>query len=155
MPNADALFSAASALALAGWIALAAAPLRRGLAVAAARWLAALLCGGYATFLAHGLLFGDALPEQAGFGSLDAVAALFASREALLAGWVHYLAFDLFVGSWQVEDAPAARLPHALVLVCLLLTFVAGPAGLLAYLLLRAAWARRRLPPAARVSRPT
>ena len=56
----------------------------------------------------------------------------------LLAGWVHYLAFDLFVGSWEVEDARARGVSHWLVLPCLLCTFLAGPAGLGLYLLVRA-----------------
>jgi len=55
----------------------------------------------------------------------------------LLAGWVHYLAFDLFVGSWEARDALSHRIPHLAVIPCLLLTFLFGPAGLLLYLLLR------------------
>jgi hypothetical protein len=51
---------------------------------------------------------------------------------------VHYLAFDLFIGSWQVEDTPASNIPHWLLLPCLALTFVAGPIGLLLYLVLKA-----------------
>jgi len=59
------------------------------------------------------------------------------SEAALLAGWVHYLVLDLWVGSWEVEDAGRHAAPHALLLPCLVLTFLSGPVGLLAYLLLR------------------
>ena len=42
----------------------------------------------------------DASPTDGGFGSLAGVARLFTVEGLLLAGWIHYLAFDLFVGSW-------------------------------------------------------
>ena len=138
----DLLFRIASTVVLAGWLALAFAPLNRPFAVVAARLIAALLCGGYAVLLAHGLATGSGLDFTGDFMSLDGVAALLGSRAALLAGWVHYLAFDLWVGSWEAEDAPRARVPHALLLACLALTFIAGPVGLLLYLLIKAA--RRR-----------
>ena len=74
-----------------------------------------------------------------GFSSLSEVALLFQSPWLLLAGWVHYLAFDLLVGSWMVRDARRRGIAHLLVVPLLLLTFMFGPAGWLAYLLLRAA----------------
>lgn len=132
------LFSLASAAALIGWVLLVLAPLRRRPAVLGARLVAALLCGFYLVLLVTGLA-GDGPPPGAGFDTLAGVRLLLSSPPALLAGWVHYLAFDLFIGSWQVEDAPSARVPHWLLLPCLALTFVAGPVGLLLYLLVKAA----------------
>jgi hypothetical protein len=73
-----------------------------------------------------------------GFGSLAQVKALFSQDRAILAGWVHYLAFDLFVGCWEVTDAQERGIKHLLVVPCLVLTFMFGPAGLLLYLMLRA-----------------
>jgi hypothetical protein len=61
----------------------------------------------------------------------------------LLAGWIHYLAFDLFVGSWEVRDAQRVGIHHLFVVPCLVLTVLFGPIGLLLYLLLRAALRRR------------
>jgi hypothetical protein len=61
----------------------------------------------------------------------------------LLAGWIHYLAFDLFVGSWLVRDAHLRGIAHGWVLPLLFLTFLFGPAGLLSYLGLRAVLAAR------------
>ena len=58
---------------------------------------------------------------------------------AALAGWVHFLAFDLFVGAWITRTARAEGISHWLVLPCLVLTFLFGPAGFLAFTLLR--WA--------------
>jgi hypothetical protein len=54
-----------------------------------------------------------------------------------LAGWIHYLAFDLFVGAWEVRDAQRQGIHHLLVIPCLLATLMAGPAGLALYWLLR------------------
>ncbi len=138
----DQLFSLASGLALVGWVALALAPFRRSVAVLVARLVAATLCGAYAAFLVHALVAGPPLPPGASFNTLDGVAVLLSTKAALLAGWVHYLAFDLFIGSWETEDAPEAHVPHWLLLPCLALTFVAGPVGLLLYLILKAV--RRR-----------
>jgi hypothetical protein len=134
----DTLFALFSSFVILGWLALLVAPLRRGLAITTARWVAAVLCGAYFAMLAAGLA-GPGPPPGASFNTLDGVRLLLSTPQALLAGWVHYLAFDLFIGSWQAEDAPSARIPHWLLLPCLVLTFVAGPAGLLLYLIIKAA----------------
>ncbi len=79
-----------------------------------------------------------ALPfGEGGFSSLAAVRTLFEDPWALLAGWVHYLAFDLFVGGWEVRDAQRRGIPHLLVVPVLVLTFLFGPGGLLLYLAIR------------------
>lgn len=75
---------------------------------------------------------------HANFTSLGAVEYLFHSQGAVLAAWIHYLAFDLFVGAWMVQDARRRRILHLAVIPCLIVTFVLGPAGLLVYFLLRA-----------------
>jgi hypothetical protein len=137
------LFSMASTAALFGWILLAVAPLRREWSVAGARLVVALLCGGYAAMLVTGLTSGAGPPAGAGFSSLAGVRLLLSSPEAMLAGWVHYLAFDLFVGAWETEDARGARIPHWLLLPCLAITLLAGPVGLLLYLIIKAARRRR------------
>ena len=64
----------------------------------------------------------------------------------LLAGWVHYLAFDLLVGAWIVRTARAEGIPHWAVMPCLILTFLFGPAGLLAFAILRFTLTRKVLP---------
>ena len=94
--------------------------------------------------IAYGLLiwtgFGEA--EGGGFGSIAEIRALFASDSALVAGWLHYLAFDLFVGSWIVADGLKRGVPALLILPCLPLTFLLGPLGLLLFILLRLAFTR-------------
>ena len=81
-------------------------------------------------------------PEGASFGSLEGVMLFFSSPHGVLTGWVHYLVFDLFVGAWESRDAVRRGIHPVAVAPCLLLTFMLGPAGLLAYLALRAALAR-------------
>ena len=76
------------------------------------------------------------------FNSLAGVRGLFQSDRLLLAGWIHYLAFDLFIGSWEVRDARRLGIPHLLVVPCLLCTLMAGPVGLALYFAVRGA-ARR------------
>ncbi len=79
-----------------------------------------------------------------GFSTLGAVATLFGNPWALLAGWVHYLAFDLLIGTWEVRDARERGIPHLLVVPCLVLTFLFGPAGWLLYRSVRAVHGRVR-----------
>jgi hypothetical protein len=55
----------------------------------------------------------------------------------VLADWIHYLAFDLFVGVWEVKDAQAKNISHWFVIPCLFLTFMLGPIGFLLYSILR------------------
>ena len=58
---------------------------------------------------------------------------LFSNPWALLAGWIHYLAFDLLIGTWETRDAREHGVPHLLLVPCLVLTFLFGPAGWLLY----------------------
>ena len=69
-------------------------------------------------------------------------AVLFSSPYALLAGWIHYLAFDLFTGAWEARDEAWLGISHWVVLPCLVLTFLFGPLGLSLYLLLKLAMRR-------------
>jgi hypothetical protein len=63
---------------------------------------------------------------------------LFQTPGLLLAGWLHFLAFDLFVGAWEVRTARAEGIPHLLIVPALILTFLFGPAGFLLFLVIRA-----------------
>jgi len=73
---------------------------------------------------------------------LPAIAALLGSREGATIGWVHFLAFDLFVGRWAYLDAQERGLSPWMMAPVLLLMLMFGPLGLLAYLALRAVSSR-------------
>jgi hypothetical protein len=127
------IFSLANSTALLGWLIL--------IFAGRLRWAAALVTGALIPIL-FAVLYASLIAAhwgetQGGFSTLAGVAALFANPWLLLAGWVHYLAFDLFIGSWQVRDAAAHQLAHLIVIPCLILTFLFGPAGLLLYFGLR------------------
>jgi len=55
----------------------------------------------------------------------------------LIAGWVHYLAFDLLVGSWIVKDAQEKQIHHGWIVPILVMTFMFGPLGWASYVVLR------------------
>ncbi len=152
----DRLFANASGGAVLGWVALVLGLLSQGLGphggmtlkvsrvllTLGGRVIPLLLSLGYAALMLQ--WWGSA---PGGFGSLEQVATLFESRGLLLAGWVHYLAFDLWVGRWCI-DALAAEPPvmgvahwigRLVMLPCLMLTFMLGPVGLLAFLAFRQA----------------
>jgi hypothetical protein len=128
------IFSVVNLVAMAGWLSLAVFPRRRWAEQLGTWIIPALLAGAYVSIVAAA--WGR---SPGGFSSLEAVSQLFDDPWMLLAGWIHYLAFDLFVGSWIVRDARAHGLAHGWVLPLLLLTFLFGPAGWLAYLVVRAA----------------
>lgn len=135
--STESLFSIANIVALSGWLLLAAGiALRSGLLRDAAAGLAvpALLSVGYLALIA--VHWSSA---KGGFSSLAGVTALFQSPWILLAGWVHYLAFDLFVGAWIARDADARDLPRLLLMPVLPAVFLFGPAGFLLWLGLRLA----------------
>jgi hypothetical protein len=139
MIAAATLFSACSSLAIAAWIALSLSlfvPILRlwtwrvtGFA------LPALFAVAYLGALAAGLAGGTG----GSFSSIEGVRALFSDDHALTAGWIHYLAFDLFVGTWIARSSLEAGVPALAILPCLVLTFLFGPAGFLLALVIRAA----------------
>jgi hypothetical protein len=76
---------------------------------------------------------------EGGFSTLAGVRTLFQNDWMLLAGWTHYLAFDLFIGGWELRDAQRRGIRHVFVVPALILTFLLGPAGLVLYLMIRSA----------------
>ncbi len=87
----------------------------------------------YATYILLSIQSGGGLD----FGSLEAVMKLFTAENAVLAGWVHYLAFDLLVGMWMLDQNKNLGIHPILMAPCLFATFMLGPVGFLLFLLLR------------------
>lgn len=141
------LFSFANTVALVGWLLLGLAPrwvVTRRVVLSGALPLG--LGGVYALLLL--VHFVGPQSGLGGFSSLAEVALLFQDPWALLAGWVHYLCFDLAVGAWQARDARRRGVAHALLVPCLLLTFLVGPVGLVLYAGVRRFYAQPQdLPP--------
>ncbi|MEM8764214.1 MAG: ABA4-like family protein [Bacteroidota bacterium] len=71
------------------------------------------------------------------FGSLASVMELFTKENAVLAGWVHYLAFDLLVGMWMLDQNRNLRIHQLLMIPCLIGTFMFGPVGFLLFIIIK------------------
>ncbi len=142
----DTIFNAANIVAMAAWAVLILLP-RRPLTMTILLYCGVgLLCLAYTAGLI-GLLTGLVDPGGAagnggGFTSIAEVREIFASDGGLTIGWVHYLAFDLFVGLWIARDADAKGFGRIVQAPVLLATFIAGPVGLLVWLCLRERRAR-------------
>ena len=129
--TAELIFQLANPFVLVGWLILAAAivfkkPVWRDV-VAGQVWPSVL-----AVLYTVLILFCWA-KTPGGFDSLPNVQAVFTYSWAALAGWVHYLAFDLFVGSYVARRVEEEGLPRMSLLVLLPLTFMFGPIGYLAF----------------------
>ena len=72
---------------------------------------------------------------DADFSSLEGILNLFkeATPESAAAGWLHYLAFDFWVGTWIIRHSQKNEIKHLHIIFPLLLTFMLGPVGILAY----------------------
>lgn len=87
----------------------------------------------YAFYVITGLIH-TGMPD---FGDLQSVMALFTEQEAVLAGWIHYLSFDLLVGMWMVNQNRTLGIHKGLMFPCLLGTFMFGPLGFLLFMILK------------------
>jgi hypothetical protein len=127
--NAELIFRVANMVALAGWLVLLASPWVPRIAQTVSGWaIPLLLAVAYSSLI---LAFWSG--GQGGFDSLEHVGQLFRSPELLLAGWIHYLAFDLFVGAWIARSAREHGVAFWAVAPCLVFTFLFGPAGFLLF----------------------
>lgn len=71
------------------------------------------------------------------FGNLDSVMKLFTEENAVLAGWVHYLAFDLIIGMWMLNASKKLNIHQLIMAPCLFLTFMFGPVGFLLFFIIK------------------
>jgi Domain of unknown function (DUF4281) len=134
----ETLFSASGKLAVAGWALLVFAPRWRWSQRTASAIIPLTFAILYLVLIA---LYSANSPG--GFGTLAQVTQLFQNPWLLLAGWIHYLAFDLFLGAWQARQAQRLGISHFVVIPCLLLTFLFGPVGFVVFWTIRSAVERR------------
>jgi len=139
------IFNAVNLIALVAWTALILLPRWPALLSGVMYFGIGLLCLIYAVTMigvVSGLI---ANPEGGGadFTTIEGVQSIFATRAGVAIGWTHYLAFDLFVGLWIARDADAKSISRLLQAPILLATFMAGPLGLLIWLIVREPAARR------------
>ena len=142
----ESLFAGANLLALVMWAGLIILPRWPALLSAALYLGVGVLCLTYTIALA-GLLGGlIPTPVDSGsgldFGSIEGIRSIFATDAGVTIGWIHYLAFDLFVGIWIARDADAKDFGRWVQAPILLATFLAGPFGLLIWLIVREKRAR-------------
>ncbi len=130
----DSIFQICSTIAMIGWLVLiVVSPFILEIDKFLTGTIITLLSLVYAWLIASSFNPGD----MKSFGSLDGVMTLFQNKTLLTAGWVHYLAFDLMVGTWIKRNSVKYGISHWLIIPCLLFTFMLGPVGLLVYLLIR------------------
>ena len=78
---------------------------------------------------------------EVSFTTVEGITAIFSHPLGVLTAWTHFLVFDLFVGMWEARDAERRGVSRWWLAPCLLLTFMAGPLGLLLYFVARRRWA--------------
>jgi hypothetical protein len=130
------IFQISNAIALLAWCAIVALPhwhlLDRVVFYSVVCLLCIIYC--YLIFAARSL---DTQKPSGSFTSLAGVVALFKTPRIVLAGWVHFLAFDLVLALMIRSDAAVHGIPHAALIPVYLLTLLLGPAGVLVYMALR------------------
>ncbi len=140
----SAVFTTINVVALLAWIALIALPRPPALLSGVLYLGVGGLCALYAVLLVSVLTGLVASGGGADFTTIEGVRAIFGSDVGVVIGWTHYLAFDLFVGLWIARDADAKFFSRWLQVPVLAATFITGPVGLIAWLLIRERRARAR-----------
>ncbi|MDX2258090.1 MAG: ABA4-like family protein [Hyphomicrobiaceae bacterium] len=136
-PTLELLFTIANTAVLPAWLLLALAPMARPTQVLVHSGLVpGLLAVLYSVLLISAVASG-AVPADADFTSLSGIRSLLAAPIAALAGWVHYLCFDLMVGAWVARDGAERGGNRLWLAVVLFFTLMVGPFGLLVHLLTR------------------
>jgi len=139
----ETLYLIINTIAIIGWIFLIFFPTNRWtFGVVASGGISAILALFYIYFI-----FSAMSGESTGgdFSSLAGVKLLFQSDMGALAGWAHYLVFDLFIGAFITSNAQKLGLTHWKIIPCLILTVMFGPIGLLSYFIVRAIMTKKIL----------
>lgn len=127
------LFTIFNTLAFVSWMFLIFAPgwkYTKSLVISG--MISLIFAGGYIFLFVSGIT-----DSSSDYTTLAGVRAMFQNDALLLAGWLHYLSFDLFVGTWIVANSRRYSIKHAYIIPALILTFLTGPIGLLTYFIIR------------------
>jgi hypothetical protein len=138
----ETLFTICNTLVLPQWVLLIIAPNWKVTQKLATTYLVPLLLASVYILV---LITHFSETQNGGFGSLAAVRDFFSNDYILLAGWIHYLAFDLIIGSWIVRNGQQSGVLHWLVIPCLFFTFMLGPTGFLVYRLIKTAYSSKMM----------
>ena len=75
--------------------------------------------------------------------SLDNLYTIFASESLLLVFWIHFLAINLFLGSWVSRDGVRYNISKKVIFTPLILIYFAGPVGLVLYWMIRVFYSKK------------
>ncbi|MFD1550785.1 DUF4281 domain-containing protein [Putridiphycobacter roseus] len=125
----EALFYVLNGFTIVGWLLIVFFPNYTGVLKISKYWIVGILS------LAYLLMIPILVKHFDGeiFYDYSHLIALLNIKTILLACWIHYLAFDLFVGVYIVETSVKLGIKRGVYLPCLLLTLFFGPIGLLAF----------------------
>jgi Domain of unknown function (DUF4281) len=131
--NIDQVFQLCNAIALIAWIILIALPSwnRSDL------FLTGVIVTLFGIIYSYLIFSAFSFDDMQKFGSIAGLQELFQNKTMVLAGWVHYLAFDLMTGIFIRKNARLHNINYSFTVPCLIFTFMLGPAGLLLYFLFR------------------
>ncbi len=74
---------------------------------------------------------------------LDGLNEIYSNESLRLVFWLHFLAISLFIGSWIARDCQRYMVPKFLSIPCIIITYFAGPVGIVTYWLIRIFYAKR------------
>jgi hypothetical protein len=115
--------------------------------VIASPWIAAFAAALYGALVLPSVL--QILPAVMN-PSLEGIQSLLGTPADATIAWVHFLAFDLFVGRWVYLDSRERGLSPFIVSPILFFVLMLGPLGFLVYLFVRLLGQARANPKAAR-----
>ncbi len=132
--TADAIFKLCNTIALIAWLILIIfSPFWKHTSKLLTGVVVTMFCIVYAWLIFSNFNTGDF--EK--FSTADGVMSLFANKQMVVGGWVHYLAFDLMTGMWITKNAKLHGINHWITVPALFFTFMLGPVGLLLYFIIR------------------
>lgn len=132
--TADAIFQYATMLAAFGWLMML---VLTPLGFRTEKVITGIIIFSLSLTYAFMFVIGFEPSDFMKFSSLEGIMSLLGNKNAITAGWIHYLAFDLMTGNWIVCNARKLKIKFPYIIPSLLLTFMAGPLGFLIYIFTR------------------